>query len=66
MRHQNKTDESYEELNLGLAKKFPKIVEHGETTGSYNYYINSQMEQALADNAPSNAIYKKDDSWITA
>lgn len=58
MTDQNQHDESYEDLNVELAKQFPRIVKHGYEMCSFNYYINTQLELAKAESAPSDSAYK--------
>jgi hypothetical protein len=41
------------------------IARWGKRLGSYDYYIHNEQAQAFRDNAPINAIYKRDD-WHTA
>ncbi len=47
--------------------KYPFIRIWGQQRGSYPYYIDKQIEQARADNAPWNAIYRKEPEgiWVT-
>jgi hypothetical protein len=45
---------------------YPYIRAWGRMIGSYNSYIQLQVEQARQDGAPDDAIHKKDDgSWST-
>jgi hypothetical protein len=37
----------------------------GRMMGSYDYYINGEVERARADRAPQNAIFKRDSGWAT-
>ncbi len=47
-----------------MGKKYPNIVEHGNTMGSYAYYIAIQLSLAEQDKAPANTTYKKEDgTW---
>lgn len=49
-----------------LAKKYPYIVAWGRFVGSHGYYILRQMQKAEKANAPSDAIYERDNnSWST-
>jgi hypothetical protein len=43
---------------------YPYIVAWGRMMGSHRPYIRQQVEQARADGAPPNAIYRRDDgTW---
>jgi hypothetical protein len=45
-------------------KEYEKIVQWGKGLGSADYYIKMMVEQARKDNAPEDAIYKRDDgTW---
>lgn len=47
-------------------KKYPYVYAWGRLMGSFHYYIEQQLEAAVKDKAPENAIYKKDDgTWAT-
>jgi hypothetical protein len=48
--------------------KYPYIRAWGKYLGSYQYYINAQVERADKDRAPNNAIYYNEDKkcWATA
>lgn len=49
-----------------MAKDYPYIWAWGKSIGSFDYYIQGQIELAEADNAPQNAIFKRsDDTWAT-
>lgn len=37
----------------------------GIMMGSFEYYINGEIQKAKDDNAPTDAIYKKDGVWAT-
>lgn len=38
----------------------------GQMLGSFDYYINAQVEQARQDNAPQTATYRREDgTWAT-
>ena len=37
----------------------------GKMMGSFEYYIMGEQEKAAADNAPLDAIYKREDGWHT-
>lgn len=41
------------------------IVAWGRYLGSHNEYIQDECDQALADEAPVNAIFKREDGWHT-
>jgi hypothetical protein len=43
----------------GLRLKYPWIVKYGRMLGSYDYYIDNQVERAEATNAPVNAIHEQ-------
>ena len=46
--------------------KYRHIVAWGKLLGSYPYYIEMQVDEAIKDNAPANAIYKaQDGTWHT-
>lgn len=46
--------------------RYPFIVRWGQLLGSYPYYVDQQCDEAAADNAPENAVYKRDDgAWQT-
>lgn len=46
--------------------KYLYIRAWGKMSGSLPWYIERQVEQAKADNAPETAIYKRQDgSWAT-
>lgn len=32
--------------------------------GSFGYYIGAQQEQAARENAPKDALYKRDEKWV--
>jgi hypothetical protein len=38
--------------------KYPFIVAWGYRLGSFQYYIDGEIEKAIEDNAPERAIYK--------
>lgn len=45
---------------------YKEIVAWGQELSSYDYYIASVVRQAISDNAPLNAIYKRNDgTWAT-
>lgn len=48
-----------------LREKFPHIVRWSRMMQSFDYYIDNQVVEAEADNAPTDAIYKTGDSWRT-
>jgi len=49
-----------------LKKKYPYVYAWGKLMGSYNYYIENQMELAEKENAPKNATFRKDNGgWNT-
>jgi hypothetical protein len=44
--------------------KYPYIRAWGKMMQSYDYYIESQIRDAIASKAPVDAIYRRDDgSW---
>jgi hypothetical protein len=46
--------------------KYPFIVAWGNRLGSFQYYIDGEIERAIEDNAPERAIYKSGDgTWRT-
>lgn len=50
-----------------LKTKYPYIVAWGQMMNSFGDYIEGQLIQAEADNAPTDAIYKRaDGSWSVA
>ncbi len=51
------------ETNLWDQYKY--IVAWGKMLGSYAYYIEDQIRNAIAENAPYTAIYNRDGRWIT-
>lgn len=49
-----------------LKSRFPYVYAWGRKMGSYGYYIEKQMLKAEEDNAPKNAIFKRDSGeWAT-
>jgi hypothetical protein len=47
-------------------KPYLFIIAYGKFLDSCDYYIKDQVAEALLDNAPNNAIYKKQDgTWAT-
>lgn len=45
---------------------YPWVRAYGRAMGSYPYYVNDQVAQARADNAPQNATRRNDDgTWST-
>jgi hypothetical protein len=45
---------------------YPYIRRWGQLMGSYRYYIDGQVGQARADNAPTNATHRRQDgTWAT-
>lgn len=52
--------------NIMSVKNYPYIVRWHKESGSYPYYIEARVDEASNDNAPENAIYKRDDgTWAT-
>ena len=50
-----------------MDQRYLTIVRWGKNLGSMKYYIDRKVQQAIRDNAPQSAIYKKDDgSWEIA
>jgi hypothetical protein len=45
---------------------YKAIAFWGKELGSFSSYVKSQQQEAAADNAPLNAIYKSADGWETA
>ena len=43
-------------------QQYPYIRAWGVLMGSYEYYVKMQIEQALSDQAPQDAIYKDHDN----
>ena len=43
-------------------QQYPYIRAWGVLMGSYEYYVKMQIEQALSDQAPQDAIYKYHDN----
>lgn len=61
------TDKEEREKTDALRAKYPCIVRWGRELLSYDYYINNQVWEADADNAPTDAIYKgQDGKWSLA
>lgn len=48
-----------------MSKQYPYIRAWGRMMQSYAYYIEGEVERAMADNAPANAIYQRDGKWYT-
>lgn len=49
----------------GLADQYPYIILYGQFMDSSGYYINNELERAKSENAPHNAVFKRDDgSWF--
>jgi hypothetical protein len=46
-------------------KSYPWIVKWGRLMGSYQYYIDGQIEAARQSDAPDNAIYHDGERWQT-
>jgi len=46
-------------------EKYRHIAAWGKMLGSMPYYIKDRQKEALADNAPITAIYKRDGKWDT-
>lgn len=44
---------------------YPYIRAWGKFMGSHQYYINDEIARAKNDEAPQDAIYKRDGRWIT-
>jgi hypothetical protein len=42
---------------------YKALAAWGRLMQSFPYYITQQQEQAAADNAPVDAIYKRDNEW---
>lgn len=50
-----------------LREKYKCIVRWCKELQSFDYYINDEVHRAETDNAPVDAIYKKDDgTWAIA
>ena len=50
-----------------MDNRYKTIVRWGKNLDSKDYYIEDQVAQAVEDNAPQTAIYKKQDgSWAVA
>ena len=48
------------------AAKYLCLVRWCRSLGSYDYYIQQQLEQAVKDDAPTTAIYERDGVWHVA
>ena len=48
---------------MNLREKYPYIVKWGQMMGSYDYYIDNQCSKADSENAPGNAIYRRNDNF---
>jgi len=49
-----------------MDRTYKTIVRWGKNLGSFDYYIDDQVQQASEDNAPQNATFKRQDgSWAT-
>ena len=48
---------------VNFKTKYRHIVAWGKIMGSYDYYVNRQLEEAEATNAPITAIYRDGDEW---
>lgn len=59
------TEKEEQQKTLELRKKYPCIVQWGKEMCSYDYYIDNEVWKADTDNAPRNAVYKRDDKWVT-
>jgi hypothetical protein len=53
------------QTDMSLKVEYPYIYAWGRLMGSFNYYIERQMNDAKIDKAPSNAIYKNAQGWVT-
>lgn len=53
------------QADMSLKVEYPYIYAWGRLMGSFNYYIEGQMNDAKIDKAPSNAIYKNAQGWVT-
>lgn len=51
---------------MAKPKEYRHIQVWGERLGSHRDYIHDQQVQASEDNAPLDAIYKRDGKWQTA
>jgi len=43
---------------------YPTVQAWHRLTGSHNYYIKDQVEMAKKDNAPLDATFKRNGSWV--
>lgn len=49
-----------------LIDRYPYIYAWGRMMGSRQYYVFDQIMDAIVENAPLDAVYKKDDgTWAT-
>jgi hypothetical protein len=64
MHEEEQTPEEREEI-ARLRKKYRHIVAWGRFMGSYSYYVEAELLRAEKDNAPKDAMYKKDHVWVT-
>lgn len=46
-------------------KNYPFIRAWGKIMGSFDYYIDDQIEEAVEDKCPQNVVYKDGDIWKT-
>jgi hypothetical protein len=44
---------------------YPGIRAWGRHLGSSNYFVKGQIDKARRDQAPANAIYKREEHWVT-
>lgn len=52
--------------SLELSMEYKAIKAWGKMMGSHQYYIDSQIKEAIEDNAPTDAIFKADGEWRRA
>jgi hypothetical protein len=48
---------------MNLRKKYPYLVAWCRMMGSYDYYIQDQLQKAEETNAPHDCIYERDGVW---
>ena len=52
--------------SLELNMEYKALKAWGKMMGSHQYYIDSQIKEAIEDKAPSDAIFKADGEWRRA
>jgi len=52
-------------MSKNTERDYPFIKILGHRLGSYQYYIQSQIEEATREDAPMHAIYRSEDGWKT-